>query len=218
MLSPPLGIFLLLLTAAATVQNARDSVPELYAKSPHSLSTFLSTFSTITPLESPGPVFSLSTPWIKEFLAFQSHTVHAQSIKLAALQPLRSTIINYGATLADENDLRAWTRHLVDTLREDNKSRPHGKVAEPKEVELDVDQFIEYLITHKNFRPEDLNFLRRPELDHGYEEIEDELDKIKRNQKKPKTIVIGGEKPNCGSGLVLSWLTITANLAFAFIF
>lgn len=59
-------------------------------------------------------------------------------------------------------------------------------------LSIDKKKFIRYLIS-EGFHENDLEFLNQ-NLDHGYEEIEKELDKIKRDRHKgSKNIDIGGE-------------------------
>lgn len=156
----------------------------------------------------------LKTPWIKGYLAFNAlHTVSAQ-----AVQPptLKSTIVSYEDSQADENDLRAWTRHVVSTHREDLPKLAKSKSDTPRVLELDVNKFIKYLVDHKHFRREDLMFLLRPDLDYGYDQIEDELGKIKRNQREPQTISIGGENggrsARCGVAPMALFMSLMAIL------
>lgn len=149
--------------------------------------------------------------WIKDFLNFQL----AFKAQAAPPQPskvyLGSRIINYDKAFANEDDMRAWTRHLVNQprIREPVKPKPRSS-----EVELHIEEFIDYLVKHKGFQASDLQFLKRPELDHGYDAIEEELSKIKRNQSQVSIIEIGGEE-NGLSRLRLSALVfLSALLSF----
>lgn len=139
--------------------------------------------------EVPAPELpiELKTSWIRDFLAFTSHP----AIKIQKDnkdKPLDSCIVSDG----DESNLISWTRHLVQTDN-DYHNAEQGIVSN-NVLKIDVDNFIKYLVEHKNFRPKDLDFLRSQDLDYGYDQIEDELDKIKRNQKGPRTVTIGGER------------------------
>lgn len=140
-------------------------------------------------IPSPQWRIQLKTPWIKDYLSFNSiSALSTQNIDKE--KPLKSTIISYEDSQADENDLRSWTRYIVQSDGEDDEFHD---THENNVVELDVDKFIKYLVEHKNFKAEDLQFLRKPDLDYGYDQIEDELAKIKRDEKQPHTISIGGE-------------------------
>lgn len=127
------------------------------------------------------------TPWIKDFLAFSSHpAINVQ--KSDKDIPPESTFVSDG----DESDLSSWSRHIVQTDNSDDNAEQG--IASNNVLKLDVDNFIKYLVEHKNFTPEDLDFLRSQDLDYGFDQIEDELDKINRNHKDPHTITIGGER------------------------
>ncbi|KAK6461158.1 hypothetical protein DFJ63DRAFT_337063 [Scheffersomyces coipomensis] len=76
-------------------------------------------------------------------------------------------------------------------------SNGHYYLSNKKEIELDVEEFIKYLINYEGFKREDLEFLRSSNLDYGLKEIEKELNKIKDLEKENhiNIIDIGGEGP-----------------------
>lgn len=113
---------------------------------------------------------------------------------------LSSQITSYENWEADELDLREWTHHIAEsdnTKFSDYTYKEYGVPAymtEDAEKQLNVRDFIEYLVSQHGFRRKDLVFLQSKELDHGLDEIERELDKIKDNQNKKNVIIdIGGE-------------------------
>lgn len=137
-----------------------------------------------------------STAWIKDYLQFFSKTPELRALEAPApsLKPMRTKITNYGSRLSNEHDLSEFTRHLVEQLREEYEPKPKPKKIQKQPViDLDIDQFIAYLIEHKGFTEKQLAFLRRPKLDYGYETIEKELTMIRRQQNAPKNISVGGE-------------------------
>lgn len=182
---------LLTFASAATINLARN--PPLRVRAVISEAAVASVSELDPPLYSHSAhlYVSLKTLWIKEYLAFNSLPLVSVQTASDPLKVLKSTIVSYENSQADENDLRAWTRYLAET----NNEPPEQSQTEPDQqvLELDVEKFIEYLVEHKHFRPEELEFLRRANLDYGYDQIEDELEKIKSNRQEPKTISIGGE-------------------------
>lgn len=151
-------------------------------------------------------VVVLKIPWIKEFLAFDSSL---QTKLTAQALPLTSKFTNYDDTSYDDSDLRAWTRYVVNNANEDdNNISAAGNVS--LYVDLDIDRFIRYLVEHRGFKESDLAFLRRAGLDHGYEQIEDELSKL--HDGDPHNIDIGGEE-NGGQRFSLNVVTFVALLA-----
>lgn len=146
----------------------------------------------------PKSVLVLKTPWIKEFVAYTSGQGMAGA---KVVGPLRSKFTNYDDTLANENDLRSWTRYIVNSGHDEEVSE-HSS-ASPKVLDLDVEKFIRYLVVQRGFKEEDLSFLRQPGLNHGYDEIENELSKLRESNEGARTIDIGGEQ-NVGQRLSLS--------------
>lgn len=140
-----------------------------------------------------------SSAWIKDYLQFFSKAPELRALEVPApsLKPMRTKITNYGNRLANENDLSEFTRHLVEQLREEYEPKPKPKIQKQPVIDLDIDQFIAYLIEHKGFTEKQLAFLRRPKLDYGYETIERELTMIRRQQNEPKNISVGGESAAC---------------------
>lgn len=135
---------------------------------------------------------AMRTPYIGEYLAYNS--LPPVSAYSTSNGKLRSTIVSYEDSQSDENDLREWTRFMVKTHRKPQNPEPKPK--SKKVLKLDVDKFIDFLVEHKNFDRKNLEFLRRQDLDYGYDQIEDELAKIKRDEDAPHTICIGGENDN----------------------
>lgn len=157
-------------------------------------------------------VAAISKPmWIRDFLSFKKSgpEFHAlETPKEPEHKPVRTRIINYGPMLANEGNLTPFTRHLVELLKEDYVA-PEQKAVKRPVIELDIEQFIAYLIEHRGFTENQLNFLRQPELDYGYDTIEKELTQIKRQLAVQRHITIGGELsgalPSGTSLAVFAW-------------
>lgn len=124
--------------------------------------------------------------WIEQF----NNYLGTPTVFSASATPvlLNSKVTNYRYN-HNGADLRAWTKYLVESHKAQAVAT---KLPAP---EFDIDAFIEYLVRHKHFREKDLQFLRRPGLDYGHDQIERELTKIKQKQEEEesKTIDIGGE-------------------------
>lgn len=137
----------------------------------------------------PDLVFSLKVDYVKEFLALKSASFHTatDTVKTA---PLSSKFTNLERTLSDEGNLRSWTRFIVDHDWEDFEITPD--VPSEASVDLEIDEFITYLVTHRGFRSSDLQFLHRKDLDYGYDQITEELAKIKERYAEPKNIDVSG--------------------------
>ncbi|OVF05138.1 hypothetical protein A9F13_24g00363 [Clavispora lusitaniae] len=129
--------------------------------------------------------------WIQDFEDFLGQSSFSAQTMSSKVAPLNSKVTSYRFS-QEGDDLRAWTKYLV----ESHKSQiPDSDATQAASTDIDIDAFIDYLIRYKNFREKDLQFLRRPELDYGQEQIERELTKIKQKQEEEdsKTIDIGGE-------------------------
>lgn len=142
--------------------------------------------STSTPqIDTVPAITTEKLDWVQQFREFAGQKLLAAA---ASASPLNSKVSNYRYNHNDA-DLRAWTKYLVETHKA-QVSRTSAAAAE-----FDIEAFIDYLVRQKNFREKDLQFLRRPGLDYGQEQIERELTKIKQKQEEEesKTISIGGE-------------------------
>lgn len=138
--------------------------------------------SVVAPVITPGSV--PGSGWFEQYNDFIG-----QSEFSAAANPvlLNSKVTSY--RYHNSGDLRAWTKYLVES------HKAQAAAAKPSVAEFDIDAFIDYLVHQKHFREKDLQFLRRPGLDYGHDQIERELTKIKQKQEEEesKTINIGGE-------------------------
>ena len=86
---------------------------------------------------------------------------------------------------------------------EHKKALPKSSISYYYRNHLDMPSFIEYLKT-QGFNINDLNFLSKPDLNYGFEEIERELDKIDNNPiKEPDANIIIGGEPVTNSGVHL---------------
>lgn len=162
-----------------------------------------------------------STPKSKNVVPTADHpSGHDGQQDLAfPLRKLSSQITSYENWEADELDLREWTHHVADsdnTKFSDYTYKEYGVPAyttDDAEKQLNVRDFIEYLVSQHGFRRKDLVFLQSKELDHGLDEIERELDKIKDNQNQKNVIIdIGGETatPTVDSSIVATRPTPSA--------
>lgn len=126
-------------------------------------------------------------PWIKDYLAYKSLPVakyqNSDNDNLS-----RTIVVSCDDCQAYESELCLWSPCTQTDGDHNSQER-----AETNVFEIDVESFIAYLVEHKNFTPEELGFLRSQNLDYGYDEIESELSKIRRNWKDPQKITIGGE-------------------------
>lgn len=184
-------LFTLFLACLASSIGIARQAPDTRIK----ISSSVVSLNGLPPLMVPVSATVASTAWIKDFLLFYSKDAELLALSVPVeKKPLRTKITNYGSVLANEGDLSSFTRHLVELLREEYaEKKPKNNRAKPAVIELDIEQFISYLIEHKGFTEKQLNFLRRPELDYGYESIERELTQIRRQQTPQKHISIGGE-------------------------
>ncbi|KAI5957903.1 hypothetical protein CANMA_004335 [Candida margitis] len=132
---------------------------------------------------------------------------------------LKSKITEYEDSLSNPNDIKRWVRLIADKPKAASnnndgsstgsafisssiktKSFSNGNKSSDQ-IEIDIEEFINYLINEQGFNSEDLQFLRMKGLDYGLGEIEQELNKLKDQQGKPKVIKIGGEEDhNVGGG------------------
>ncbi|KAG5419130.1 hypothetical protein I9W82_002897 [Candida metapsilosis] len=129
---------------------------------------------------------------------------------------LKSKITEYEDSLSNPKDLKRWVQLIADkptavtnkgsgkgdhandsvftssSIR--TKSFTTGNKNDQQQLEIDIDEFINYLINEQGFNRNALQFLRMKNLDYGLGEIEQELNKLKDQQTKPKVIKIGGEE------------------------
>ena len=164
--------------------------------------------------------------WIKDFLMFKeqdtgtsdkSKNKKKTSKEKHENSKLQSKITNYDDTVSDPRDLKRWVRLIAD----EGKDQPYvqSKYVYNNEIELDVEEFIKYLVEEQGFNVTDLEFLRSKNLDYGLGEIEQELNKLKETKGSPKVIDIGGEHDSDGSdsGSSLNSLKSITNAYFAIV-
>lgn len=146
----------------------------------------------------------LGKAWIEEFFAYDGPPLVTQSAKN---QAMKSAIKHY-----ELNDLKKWTQKInsdTNYLHEDQTYKKYSPPAINKDDEpvtkppqklrdlgINIDRFIHFLIEKGGFQKEDLQFLKQEiTLDYGLKEIEQELNKLKkRENEKPININIGGEE------------------------
>lgn len=164
--------------------------------------------------------------WIKDFLMFKeqdtgtsdkSKNKKKTSEEKHENSKLQSKITNYDDTVSDPRDLKRWVRLIAD----EGKDQPYvqSKYVYNNEIELDVEEFIKYLVEEQGFNVTDLKFLRSKNLDYGLGEIEQELNKLKETKGSPKVIDIGGEHDSDGSdsGSSLNSFKSITNAYFAIV-
>lgn len=164
--------------------------------------------------------------WIKDFLMFKeqdtgtsdkSKNKKKTSEEKHENSKLQSKITNYDDTVSDPRDLKRWVRLIAD----EGKDQPYvqSKYVYNNEIELDVEEFIKYLVEEQGFNVTDLEFLRSKNLDYGLGEIEQELNKLKETKGSPKVIDIGGEHDSDGSdsGSSLNLFKSITNAYFAIV-
>ncbi|GEQ68740.1 hypothetical protein JCM33374_g2408 [Metschnikowia sp. JCM 33374] len=117
------------------------------------------------------------TDYIKEFLAFSSlNNFHVLSNTDNA--PLKTKFTNLERILSDESDLRKWTRFIVENDRDDDFVPP-AEPSSAESIDLKIDDFIDYLVEHRGFSEEDLQFLHDTNYNSDYDTIDEELTEIK---------------------------------------
>lgn len=127
----------------------------------------------------------------------------------------------YDDALADPNNLKLWTKKVAAKQNRytDIDYRKYGPGAVPGTKArsiIDIDDFIQFLVSQKNMNETDLSFLKE-DLDYGLEEIERELNKI-RNKGGSSIIDIGGENGKTISNatrvlVLLLWVSVAMALA-----
>ncbi|RCK66716.1 putative GPI-anchored protein 46 [Candida viswanathii] len=163
--------------------------------------------SSVTAKPTDTPKVHSRRSWVKDFLMFkeQEHTVKTKSKSRGKSRTeekptntkLQSKITNYDDAASDPRDLKRWVRLIAD----EGKDQPYvqAKYVYNNEIELDIEEFIRYLVEEQGFNSTDLDFLRSKNLDYGLGEIEQELNKLKEAKGSPKVIDIGGEHDSDGS-------------------
>lgn len=200
--------------------NKSDSSDDEDSSNDKSDATFKS-FSSSAP---PTVVHSRRS-WIKDFLIFKEQKVSTMSSSSSSSSsgPLRdkyksksnqenkqlqSRIKNYDDTVSDPRDLKRWVRLIADEGKNEfgKKHSSSKNYIQKNEIELDIEEFIHYLVEEQGFNSSDLEFLRLKNLDYGLGEIEKELNKLKEAKGSPKVISIGGEDENSAP---LLWIKIS---------
>lgn len=178
--------------------------------------------ATFKSLSSSAPtVVHSRRSWIKDFLIFKEQKVSAMSssssLSSGSLRDksklkqenkqLQSRIKNYDDTVSDPRDLKRWVRLIADEGKNEfGKKHSSKNYIQKNEIELDIEEFIHYLVEEQGFNSSDLEFLRLKNLDYGLGEIEKELNKLKEAKGSPKVISIGGEDENSAP---LLWIKIS---------
>lgn len=146
---------------------------------------------------------------------------------------LKTKIKSYENKASDTTNLKEWTKSLGQERKEEQEQEPKEpkywkqntpklktKVESPKAAnaedsnnsensfDLDVNDFVNYLVS-QGFNSSDLEFLKNDNLDYGFSEIEEELNKI-HDEHGVDNIYIGGES----SGGSATFGTYTMLLAF----
>lgn len=174
------------------IQNVRDvPVRVVYSSptDPDSMESLEPISDFIDDLPELEAKVTLPMAWIKEFMAFKSHDVYISLV--GETRPLKSKFTNFERTMSDDEDLRSWTRYIIDHDRDDINAE--NTTDEEESVDLKIDEFISYLVEQKGFKSDDLQFLHRPDLDYGYEQIETELSRIYDLEKSAQNIKVWGE-------------------------
>lgn len=174
------------------IQDVKDTPARVLYSSPSDEGSFGSSESTADPIEDLPELeakVTLPVAWIKEYLEFKSHDVSVSLV--TENRPLRSKFTNLERTMSNDEDLRSWTRYIIDHDRDEIQASETN--IEESSVDLKIDEFISYLIDHKGFKSEDLQFLHRPDLDYGYEQIEAELSRICEIERNAQRIEVWGE-------------------------
>ena len=78
-------------------------------------------------------------------------------------------------------------RLIADEGKNEFGKNTHQKLYSKNEIELDIEEFIHYLVEEQGFNSSDLEFLRLKNLDYGLGEIEKELNKLKEAKGSPKS-------------------------------
>ncbi|KAI5965237.1 uncharacterized protein KGF55_001457 [Candida pseudojiufengensis] len=153
--------------------------------------------------------------WIKEFLQFKKAQDLQTQQNLKNIrsstggEKLKSKITEYEDSLNNPKDLKKWVRLIANNENLENTPKKQYLKNINQEIEIDINEFINYLVTEQSFNPQDLQFLKFKNLDYGLNEIEQELNKLKEveNSQRPKVIKIGGEdgsvKNNDGSSNII---------------
>ncbi|CCE81485.1 Piso0_002143 [Millerozyma farinosa CBS 7064] len=135
---------------------------------------------------------------------------------------LKTKIKSYENKASDTTNLKEWTKSLGQERKEEQEQEPKEpkywkqnspklktKVEKPEAAnaedstnsensfDLDVNDFVSYLV-NQGFNSSDLEFLKNDDLDYGFSEIEEELNKI-HDEHGVDNIHIGGESSGCST-------------------
>ncbi|KAM9910761.1 hypothetical protein OXX69_004169 [Metschnikowia pulcherrima] len=119
------------------------------------------------------------TDYIKEYLAFSSLS-HFRILSTTDNAPLKTKFTNLERILSDDTDLREWMRFIVEDDR-DEDFVPVEESPDAECIDLKIDDFIDYLVKHRGFCREDLQFLHDSNFDSDYDSIDEELTALKAN-------------------------------------
>lgn len=137
-------------------------------------------------------VVSSHTPWIKEYLAFDDSVRPPPNHHLVPrTKPLRTKITSYGPALSNDEDIAAWTRKVVQQLKEDH-AQQSSYHSPPLPVDVDLDRLAEYLVTMRGFTRDQVAFLSDPSFNGTADDVDRTLSAIKKSPVLPRTISIAG--------------------------
>lgn len=185
-------IFFAISVVSLGIQDVGDVPARVVYSSPNDEVGIVSLETTVDPTddlpETEAKVI-LPVAWIKEYLDFKCN--QAQLSLVEENKPLKSKFTNFERTMSDDEDLRSWTRYIIDHDRDETQTTKAP--IEEEMVDLKIDEFISFLVDYKGFNSEDLQFLHRPDLDYGYEQIETELSRIHELERHAQKIKVWGE-------------------------
>lgn len=185
-------LFLAEIVTSTSILDVRDA-PARVVHTPLRQSDYFpaqdTSFSNDTNIPLPETKVRLPVAWIKEFLAFKSHDM--SEMLSDDNKPLTSKFRNLERTMSNDCDLRSWTRYIVNHDRDELDAKSEND--SEQSVDLKIDEFIAFLVHHKGFRAQNLQFLHRQDLDYGYEQIEEELTKVFEDEREARRIEVGGE-------------------------
>lgn len=139
--------------------------------------------------------------FLERFLDFRSKQIQAMEVQ-DPNPSLTTSIKNYKDSLVQPDDLSGFVYKVVQENKEDKDFddydfKKYGSKLPARVIRLNskfsTGDLINYLVDHEGFKRESLTFLNDG-LDYGFDEIDEELNKIKDRQREEEKIInIGGE-------------------------